>query len=92
MPNSRNHLKKIRNDERKSVFNERGNNAKQFFPDNGDNDNDQKIYEYMSLMYGNDEIYGRYFVDSFQLTYWILYSVATCHMTKQVSDFIPGSL
>ena len=27
-----------------------------------------------------------------QLTNWILDSLATCHMSPQVSDFIPGSL
>ena len=32
------------------------------------------------------------FGDSSQLTNWILDSVATCHMTPEVSDFIPGSL
>ena len=30
--------------------------------------------------------------DSSQLTNWILDSVATCHMTPEVSDFIPGTL
>ena len=30
--------------------------------------------------------------DSSQLTYWILDSGATCHMTPEVTDFIPGSL
>ena len=30
--------------------------------------------------------------DSLQLTNWILDSGATCHMTPEVSDFIPGSL
>ena len=32
------------------------------------------------------------FGDSLKLTNWILDSGATCHMTSQVSDFIPGSL
>ena len=27
-----------------------------------------------------------------QLTYWILDSGATCHMTPNIPDFIPGSL
>ena len=43
-------------------------------------------------MYGNEKIYIRYFNDSSQLTYWILDLGATCHMTAQVSYFIPGSL
>ena len=30
--------------------------------------------------------------DSLQLTNWILDSGATCHMTPEVSDFIPGLL
>ena len=30
--------------------------------------------------------------DSSQLTNWILNSGATCHMTPEVTDFIPGSL
>ena len=30
--------------------------------------------------------------DSSQLTNWILDSGATCHMTPEVSDFIPGLL
>ena len=30
--------------------------------------------------------------DSSQLTNWILDSVAACHMTPEVSDFIPGLL
>ena len=46
----------------------------------------------MAHMYGNDKSYTRYFGDSSQVTNWILYSGATCHMTPQVSDFIPGSL
>ena len=43
-------------------------------------------------MYDNDESPSRYFGDSWQLTNWILDSGATCHMTPQVSNFIPGSL
>ena len=46
----------------------------------------------MSCMSGNDKIYGRYFGDSSQLINWILYLVATCHITPQVPYFIPGSL
>ena len=46
----------------------------------------------MALMSDNDESPSRDFSDSFQLTNWILYSRAVCHMTLQVSDFIPGLL
>ena len=60
--------------------------------DNGDNDNDQKIYLYMAQVSGNDEIPSRYFGDSSQLTNWILDSGEMCYMIPQVSDFIPGSL
>ena len=38
--------------------------------------------EHKSVKYG----------DSSQLTNWILDSGATCHMTPEVTDFIPGSL
>ena len=41
-------------------------------------------------MYDNDESPSKYFGDSPQLTNRILDSGATCHMTPQVSDFIPG--
>ena len=43
-------------------------------------------------MSGNDEIPSRYSDDSSQLTHWILDSGSTCHMTPQVSYFIPGPL
>ena len=43
-------------------------------------------------MSGNDECPGESFGGSLQLTNWILDSGATCHMTPEVSDFIPGSL
>ena len=43
-------------------------------------------------MSGKGKISNRYFGDSSQLTNWVLDSVATCHMTPQVSDFIPGPL
>ena len=56
------------------------------------NNSDQNIYAYMERISGNDECPSVNFGDSFQLTYCILDSEATCHMTPQVSDFIPGSL
>ena len=46
----------------------------------------------MARMSGNDESHGRYFIVSSQLTNWILDLGSTCHMTPQVSDFIPGLL
>ena len=46
----------------------------------------------MARMSRNDEISGRYFGDSFQLTNLFLDSGAPRHMTPQVSGFIPGSL
>ena len=69
-------------------FNEKGNCAR----DNGKNNNDHKIYASMALMSSNDERSSEKYGDSSQLTYWVLDSVATCHMTPEVSDFIPGSL
>ena len=46
----------------------------------------------MARMSGNDECTGGSFGDSSQLTNWILDSGTTCHMTSEVSDFIPVSL
>ena len=46
----------------------------------------------MARMSDNDESPSIYFGDISQLTYCILDSGATCHITPQVSDFIPGSL
>ena len=46
----------------------------------------------MPQISGNDESPSRDFVDSSLLTNLILGSGETCHMTPQVSDFIPGSL
>ena len=46
----------------------------------------------MAQMSGNDECPSENFGDSSQLTNWVLDSGATCHMTPEVSDFIPGSL
>ena len=43
-------------------------------------------------MSGNDECPGGDKGDSSQFTNWISDSVATCHMTPEVSDFITGSL
>ena len=46
----------------------------------------------MARMSINDERKGEKYGDSSQLTNWILDSGATCHMTPEVSNFIPGSL
>ena len=56
------------------------------------NNSDQNIHESMASMSGNDECPGGNFGESSQFTNWILDSGATCHMTPEVSDFIPGSL
>ena len=74
---------------RKQVrFNEKGNYA----CDNGKNNDDQKIYASMPRMYSNDERSSENYGDSSQLTNWMLYLGATCHMTPEVSDFIPVPL
>ena len=46
----------------------------------------------MARMTGYDECPSGNFGDSLQLTNWILGSGSTCHMTPQLSDFIPGLL
>ena len=85
-------LKKTRNGERNYFLNERGNCASHKECDNDENNNNQKIYAYMSGMSGNDKFTGRNFGDSSQLTNWILDPGATCHMAPEASDFIPGPL
>ena len=46
----------------------------------------------MARMSNDDERESKEYSDSSQLTNWILDSGATCHMTPEVKDFIPGSL
>ena len=46
----------------------------------------------MAQMSSNDECKSKKYGDSLQLTNWILDLGTTCHMTLEVSDFIPGSL
>ena len=46
----------------------------------------------MARMSVNDKCPSGNFGDSSKLTNWILDSGATCHMTPEVSDFIPGQL
>ena len=43
-------------------------------------------------MSSDDERKSVKYGDSSQLTNWILDSGAMCHMTPEVTDFIPGSL
>ena len=69
-------------------FNEKGNCA----CDNGEDNYDHKIYAYMARMPSDDERKSVKYGDSLLLTNWILYLVATCHMTPEVSDFIPVTL
>ena len=46
----------------------------------------------MARMSSDDERKSGKYGDSSQWTNWILDSGATCHMTPEVTDFIPGSL
>ena len=46
----------------------------------------------MARMSNNDLSKSKDYGDSSQLTNWILDSGATCHMTPEVTDFIPGTL
>ena len=69
-------------------FNEKGNGA----CNNKENNSDQKVYSYMSRMSGNEKCSSGNSGDSSQLTDWILDYGATCHMTPEISDSIPGLL
>ena len=60
--------------------------------DNSDDDNDLKVYASMARMSSYDKRENKDYGDSLQLTNWNLDSGATCHMTPEVTDFIPGSL
>ena len=46
----------------------------------------------MARMSSDDERESKEYDDSSQLTNWVLDSGATCHMTPEVTEFIPGSL
>ena len=46
----------------------------------------------MARMSSDDERKSVKYGDSLQLTNWILDSGASCHMTPEVVDFIPGTL
>ena len=63
---------------RKQVrFNEKGNRA----CDNGEDNNDHKIYASMAQMSSEDERKSVKYGDSSQLTNWILDSGSTYHIT-----------
>ena len=63
---------------RKQVcFNEKSNRAY----DNGEDNDDHKIYASMAQMPSDDEHKSVKYGDSSQLTNWILDLGATCHMT-----------
>ena len=76
--------KKIRKSDKSK---EKGNSAKY----NSDDDDDLKVYASMAQMFNDDKRENKDYGDSSQLTNWILDSGATCHMTPEVTDFIPGS-
>ena len=67
---------------------EKVNSAK----DNSDDDDDLKVYASMAQLSNDDVRESKDYGNSSQLTNWILYSGATCHMTPEVTDFISGSL
>ena len=46
----------------------------------------------MARMSSDDKRESKDYGDSSKLTNWILDSGDTCHMTPEVTDFIPGSL
>ena len=69
-------------------LNEKGNRAY----NNCENNSNQKIYASMARMSGNDVCPSGNFGESTQLTNCFFDSGATCHMTQEVSDLIPGSL
>ena len=69
-------------------LNEKGNRA----CNNSENNSEKKIYASMARMSVNDKYPSENVGDSLQFTNWILDSGATCPMTPEVSNFIPGSL
>ena len=73
--------KKLKSDKSK----EKGNRA----CDNSDDENDLKVYASMARTSNDDVSKNNDYGDSSQLTNWILDLGATCHMTPEVTDFIP---
>ena len=67
-------------------LNEKGNRE----CNNRKNTNDKKMYASMARMSRNDKLSSENYGDSSQFTNWILDLGATCHMTPEVLDFIPG--
>ena len=59
---------------------------------NGEDNDDHKIYASMARMSSDDERISVKYGDSLQLTNWILDSGSTCHITPEVPDFIPVTL
>ena len=59
---------------------------------NTEQNESHKIYASMAQMSLTVEIPRRDFGDISQLTNWILDSGAMCHMTPEISEFLPGSL
>ena len=71
-----------------------GKSKENFIPAkyNSDDEDDLKVYASMARMSNDDKRKNKDYGDSSQLTNWIFDSGATCHMTPEVTDFIPGSL
>ena len=67
-------------------YKEKGNRA----CDNSDDGNELKVHISMARMSNDDKCENKDYGDSSQLTNWILDSGATCHMTPEVADFVPG--
>ena len=82
-PNPQKEIEKRRKQVR---FNEKGNCAR----DNSEKNSEENIYASMAQMSGNDKRLSENYGDSSQLTNWILDYRAMCHMTPEISDFIPG--
>ena len=88
--NVQSHLKTEKKNRKRVSFQdkEKGNCAK----DNIDDEDDLKVYASMARISNDDVSKNKDYCNSSQLTNWILDSGATCHMTPEVTDFIPGTL
>ena len=78
-------IEKIRKSDKSK---EKGNSAK----DNSNDEDDLTVYASMARMSNDDVRENKDYGNSSQLTNWILDSETTCHMTLEVTYFIPGSL